>query len=362
MWSDWQNFEKRKVPGKLRLDKGVNLVSVRGREKGTAAELVRIYGVYLLPAAGKRAMVAAYDRAMKLRADAGWLRQAKYGLMVHWMPATTPRHGAPKPFCDAVRDFDVKRFAETADTAGAAYVVFTLAHGIQYFPSPLKSVDPVLSGRTCARDLPKDLAEALASRGIKLILYYHHGVGDTEWSRASGFLSKDKSAFFAHEAAILTEAGLRYGHQLAGWWFDDRYPLQPFERLANAAKEGNRDRIVAFNSWILPKSTDFQDYWAGEVGGELRRLPERGYFGPGGTHTGLQPHLMVFLDDAWVHGALDTPIAAPIFNTQQLIEYIRDSNKKGAAVTLNIGVYQDGSPSPATIEQLQAVRKAIRGR
>src|SRR5207245_208051 len=98
------------------------------------------------------------------------------------------------------------------------------------------------------------------------------GVGDPAWANASGFLQRDKSPFFAHEAAILREAGLRYGVKLAGWWFDDRFPFQPFEELYQATKAGNPDRLVAWNSWIMPKSTEFQEYWAGELGGELVRL------------------------------------------------------------------------------------------
>jgi hypothetical protein len=209
--------------------------------------------------------------------------------------------------------------------------------------------------------LPRELADALAANGIKLILYYHHGVGDTEWSKASGFLQKDKSDFFLHEATILTEIGMRYGAKLAGWWFDDRYPLQPFEALDKAAKAGNPNRIVAFNSWILPKSTDFQDYWAAEIGGELTKLLEEGYFSEGGFAGGLQPHVLIFLDDPWVHGAADKPIRAPLFTDEQLTNYIIDCNRKGAAVTMNIGMYEDGTPSPATLKQLETIRKTVRG-
>jgi hypothetical protein len=246
-------------------------------------------------------------------------------------------------------------------SAGADYVIFTLAHGIQKFPGPFQAVDAVMPGRTCSRDLPGDLADALAQKGIKLIFYYHHGVGDPEWASKSGFLQSDKSSFFAHEAAILREVGLRYGSKLAGWWFDDRYLLQPFEELYQATKVGNPDRIVAWNSWILPKSTDFQEYWGGEVGGTLKRLPEEGYFDGSGPQSGLQPHVMIFVDDPWMHTRPDTDIQPPLFGDKELADYIMDCNRKSAPVTLNVGVYLDGTASPATLRQLDAVRKAIRG-
>ncbi|MGQ0834196.1 MAG: alpha-L-fucosidase [Gammaproteobacteria bacterium] len=361
MWGPWQNFERREIQGGLRLEEGINEITLRAAKKAARGEFVRIYGLYLLSKEARRAAAEADRRALAVRTDADWLRQARYGLMVHWMPSTMPRSGPGKPFCDAVRDFDVEEFAATVKETGAAYLIFTLAHGYQYFPAPFSSVDEVLPGRTCNdRDLPNELAIALADHGSKLILYYHHGVGDPAWSKAAGFLSEDKTKFFENEIAILTEAGLRYRERIAGWWFDDRYPLQPFEHLNRAAKAGNSRRIVAFNSWIMPKATEFQDYWAGEVGGELRGLPAAGYFEPGGEQGGLQPHVLIFLDDPWVHGRADTPIEKPRFDTTELVEYVRTCNREGAPVTMNVGVYQDGSPSPATIAQLRVLRNLIR--
>jgi hypothetical protein len=148
---------------------------------------------------------------------------------------------------------------------------------------------------------------------------------------------------------------------LSGWWFDDRYPFQPFEELDKSAKAGNPGRLVAFNSWILPKATEFQDYWAGEMGGDLMPLPSTAFFNQHGPESGLQPHVLIFLDDNWVHGTENAEIVPPRFSDAQLIEYIKDCNSKGAPVTMNIGVYQDGTPSPRTLTQLYAVRKSIRG-
>ncbi|MBI4325719.1 MAG: alpha-L-fucosidase [Chloroflexi bacterium] len=360
MFGGWQNFEKRELAGSLHLGKGVNSITLRA-VAGKSSEFLRLYGLYLYSAQAKLAVDAAAERAQRARASAGWLRAAKYGLMVHWAASTVPRSGPPPPFCDAVQEFDVPRFADMVQSAGADYLIFTLAHGIQKFPAPLQAVDAVMPGRTCTRDLAGELAHALAQRGIKLIFYYHHGVGDPEWAKASGFLQENKSAFFAQEAALLREAGLRYGSKLAGWWFDDRYPWQPFEELFQATKLGNPDRIVAWNSWILPKSTEFQEYWAGEVGGELMRLPAEGCFDGAGPQSGLQSHVLIFVDDPWMHTQPNSEIKAPRFSDKDLVAYVTDCNQKGAPVTLNIGVYLDGSASPATLSQLQKLRKAIRG-
>jgi hypothetical protein len=362
VWRGWQAFERFSVPGTLPLNAGVNTIEIRALGKSGTAEILRLNSLCLISPVARRAAELADNRAQAMRVDASWLRAAKYGLMVHWLPGTMPQSGPKKEFCDAVHDFDVERFAEMVKTTGAGYLIFTVAQ-LQYFAAPFQAVDAVLPGRTCKdRDLFGDLASALASRNIRLILYYHHGVGDPEWVRAAGFLQPDKSGFFRHEAAILSEAGRRYGDKLAGWWFDDRYPFQPFEQLDKAAKAGNSARLVAFNSWILPKSTDFQDYWAGEMGGDLLPLPATGFFDHGGPESGLHPHVLILLDDGWVHGSQDTKIVPPRHSDEQLIDYIKDCNSKGATVTMNIGVYQDGTPSPQTLMQLYAVRKSIRGR
>jgi hypothetical protein len=362
VWNDWQAFERVPVGGKLNLTRGVNEIVLRALKKSATPEILRLYQLQLVSPAAERAAKVASQRALAMRADASWMRSAKYGLMMHWLPNTTPRSGPAKPYCEAVRDLDVNRLAQTAKDAGADYFIFSLAQR-QFFPMPLRAADAVLSGRTCdGRDLVKDLSEAFTRRGMRFILYYHHGVGDPDWARAAGFLASDKSRFFANEAAVLSEIGARYGTKLSGWWFDDRYPLQPFEELDRAAKTGNPNRLVAFNSWIMPKSTDFQDYWAGEMGGELHPLPSSGFFDDHGSAAGLQPHVLVFIDDPWLHGSTDAEIARPLFSNDQLITFVRDTNSKGGPVTLNIGVYQDGSVSPATLKQLQALKAALKGR
>ena len=362
VWKGWQAFERIAVPAKLRLRRGVNAITVRALRKAGTEEIIRLRSVELVSRVAEEAARMAADRARAVRSDASWLADAKYGLMVHWLPNATPQAGPPKPYCEAVKDLDVERLAQLTQDAGAGYFIFSLAQR-QFFPMPLQTADAILPGRTCnERDLVRDLADAFTRRNIRFLLYYHHGVGDPEWSRAAGFFAPDKTRFFANEAAVLSEIGSRYGDKLAGWWFDDRYPYQPFEQLFHASKIGNDKRIVAFNSWVMPKSTEFQDYWAGEMGGELEFLPNTGFFDAGGPAAGLQPHALIFVDDPWLHGEMNKKIKDPLFPNDRLIRFIQDTNAKRGAVTMNIGVYQDGTASPATLQQLRAIRRAIRGR
>ena len=119
------------------------------------------------------------------------------------------------------------------------------------------------------------------------------------------------------------------------------------------------DRVVK-NAWILPKTTVYQEYYASEFGSALI-VPEPNYFFEHGSASGLQPHGLIFLDDPWQHGYPDTDIAPPLFTTQQLIGYVKACIAQKLVITMNVGITQDGQVSPATLEQMKALRQIIRG-
>jgi len=70
---------------------------------------------------------------------------------------------------------------------------------------------------------------------------------------------------------FLSEIGSRYGEKLAGYWFDSwyqslaAYPDVPIEAIYRYCKAGDPGRITAFNFWIFPVLTPWEDYWAGEL-------------------------------------------------------------------------------------------------
>ncbi len=354
-----QNFERIPFHGTLHLPIGESTITLRLIGEAKSKANVKIHSLELISSAAAKTMIASREKAQQMRASTDWFIAAKYGVMFHWSTTTQPLRGPQKPYPEAVEAFDVNAFADMVSETGAGYVIFTAVHGIMHFPAPLKSVEAVMSERTCKRDLIGEMADKLNERGIPLILYFHHGVGDSEWVKAAGFLRKDKSRFFKIERDILTEIGHRYGKKVVGYWFDDRYPLQPFEELYDATKAGNPDRIVAWNSWILPKTTEFQEYYAGEFGGALV-MPPASFFAEDGSASGLQPHGLIFLDDPWQHGYPDTDIAPPLFTTQQIVDYVQMCIAQKLVITMNIGITQDGKVSPATLEQMKTLRRTIR--
>ena len=299
-----------------------------------------------------------------------WLVAAKYGLMFHWTSQTKPRNGPPKPYCDAVRDFDANRFANMISQMGAGFVVFTTSHAGFYFPGPNPVVDAILPGRTCPRDLVGDLAKALGSHNIKLELYFHPGHDDNEWWQRTHF-NEDKAAYFDLWCRIINQIGKQYGDQLAGFWFDDAaftyYPFNaPWQRMTAAAKTGNAKRLIAYNSWILPKLNDFYEVFAGENTFSKQMIDGDDYLPIGGTgrFTGgpqqwLQGQVTTIINGDWGHFKTDTPIDPPRYSADVMIEKIEDSISRRNVPLLDVEVYQDGTISPETFQMFQAVSREV---
>ena len=191
---DWR---RSSLPGALRLAPGPQSLALSiAPVSGESPEKLELLSIELVrPEVQERLHRAAL--AMRAQADTQWFRDARYGLMCHWTSQTVPRHGPPKSYAEAVRDFDVNTFADQVAQTGAKFVTITTSHALLYFPAPLKSLDGILPGRTTQRDLIGDLADALGQRGIRLLLYYHLGSdADRAWQEASGFWKTDTTEFW----------------------------------------------------------------------------------------------------------------------------------------------------------------------
>lgn len=312
------------------------------------------------------------DEGRKQMVDTSWMVAAGYGLMFHWTSQTVPREGPPQSYCDAVRNFDVVRFADMVESSGAGFVVFTTSHAGFYFPGPNPVIDSILPGRTCPRDLVGDLADELNRRNIRLELYFHPGHDDKPWWERTHFDDPDKTAYFAQWRQIIAQIGRQYGKRLAGFWFDDAaftyYPFNPsWQQMTAAARTGNPKRVVVYNSWILPKLNDFYDIFADENAGWETQYEELGYLPVGGTgrytggsQQGLQAELAALIGRDWGHFKRDTPIAPPRMTVEAFVPKIKDALSRKMVPLLAVEVYQDGSTSPETLQMLQAIHAAIK--
>ena len=363
------HYDWRRLPldGVLRLAKGRHTVAltIAPTDAGKPGKIHLLSIELVRPKVREQLHVKAL--AMRAQADTQWFRDARYGLMIHWTSETVPRNGPPKPYADAVRDFDVVRFADQVAATGARFVTITTSHGQMYFPAPLKSLERILPGRTSQRDLVADLAETLGKRGIRLMLYYHLGAhSDPQWLEACGFALTDTTTFWKNWSAVIGEIGKRYGDKLAGWWFDDGtanyyYRSAPWELLATAAKAGNPKRLTCFNPWILPPATEFQDYLAGEgsndpsVQGWLK-VGDHGRIS-GGLYEGLQASSALVMESNWLHTQRDSEISKSGWTAANLADLLRRSAALENVVMFNLEIYQGGSLSPATVELLRTAHE-----
>ena len=310
------------------------------------------------------------DKALRISASTDWLIADKYGLMFHWTSETKPKSGPQKPYGQAVRDFNVEAFAGMVQNMGARHVIFTTSHAGFYFPGPNEVIDSILKGRTCERDLIEDLADALQKRGIKLLVYYHPGHDDREWWTKTHF-DDNKAEFFKQWCSIIRSIGLRYGKRVAGFWFDDAmftyYPFNaPWQEMTEAAKAGNPERLVIYNSWILPRITEFYEVFAGENSFSESVIGGFGYLPAGGSgkfvggpQKGLQGHITTFLEQDWGHFKLDSAIGPPRYSAEVMIAKILDCISRKNVPSIDLEIYQDGTVSPEALTLFAKIRAAI---
>jgi hypothetical protein len=361
------NFERIRLDQSLRLTRGINPVTLQLSGADTD-EAARFRCLELLPSSVNAEMMAADEDARAHRTSTDWFVKTGYGVMFHWTDFTQPRDSTKKSYLDAVNDFDVSAFASLISETGAAYVIFTLNHAHPHCPAPIKSWEAIHPGWTTRRDLVGDIADSLEKRGIKFLLYINSPVltmlGDIG---TNGFykLGSSEERFTEIHRNVLSEMGSRYGDKLAGYWFDSwyqslaAYPDIPIDAIYRYCKVGNPDRITAFNFWVFPVLTPWQDYWAGEL--DSLQYPFTSRYIQRGAGAGLQAHGLLSLLPSWVHSE-SGPIPPPQFSAENLIAYVKANMECQAVTTINIGIYQDGTIEESSLDMMRQLRRAIRGK
>jgi len=318
------------------------------------------------------------NEAMSVRQDPDWFKDAGYGLMFQWTNRATQKKGDTiKEWEQKVNDFDVQGFADMVEESGAAYVIWSITWGEQFISAPIKALDNLIEGRTTKRDLLGEIADQLRRRGVKLIFYYHYGYDcyhskDATWLQVAGGYQPDKTRLYENITNIIAEVGNRYGNKLNGWFFDgaQRYydahfdgtfggiPSASFKSISRAARNGNSQRILTYNSWILPRVTEYQDYYSGEGLQQFTDLID-GEFHEG-KHKGLMAHTCFPLEKKWGHIDFNTPISSPEYTADQLIDRILYAKKNRYPLSINLEMYEDGSVSKESLNLLKKIRAAVR--
>jgi hypothetical protein len=349
------NIERKLLSRKLLLRKGIDSISLSIDAPDENFETI-LYTLELVPQNKKEAALVDLNKARRSRPEMGWFSAMKYGVMFHWTSLTTPETGQLKPYAQAVKDFDVHRFAEMVKATGADYVIFTGCWAQTYIPAPLRQWEKEYPGHTTKRDLIAEISDSLRKRNIKFILYLSTHV-------YAKYDSVDTKEFTRLNFELISEIGEHYRDKIAGYWFDgwyqsfEKHPEFDFEKFYKICKQGNPKRLVALNAWLYPIVTEWQDYWAGEV------------YDPGITPThkiiqsgpgkGLQFHALLALQGDWVHSPLNTKIPPPRLEANDIIKYIIGSEGKGP-VTINIEIYQDGSIDEKSLSFMKQIKSRIK--
>ncbi|NQT24011.1 alpha-L-fucosidase [candidate division KSB1 bacterium] len=368
-----RNYERVLLKCTLNLPAGISEFTLCVTES-ERDQVIDLRSIELIPVSAKQSIAAAEERVKSKRASTDWFVKAKYGVMFHWTDYSQPRYGQKKPYADAVHNFDVTAFSNMVEKTGAGYVILTVNHLHPHCPAPITSWEEIHPGWTTRRDLIGEIAESLNRKGIRLILYMaSHLIGKSDDMSEEKFLKRMINVRFPEEGfdtdrhvKILTEFGKRYGERLAGYWFDgwdlipQQYPNVQFERLFDASKTGNPDRIIGLNFWIFPDATPWQEYWAGEADESLLTAAGRYIEHPVGK--GLQRHALFMLEDIWIHEAPNTEMEEPIFSEEELISYVNILTDKGGVATINLGIYQDGTVGKRSLKLMEALRQAVRGK
>ena len=304
------------------------------------------------------------DRLSARQKGRQWFGGARFGVFIHYL-------GGGDDWNAKVDSFDVERFAEQIARTKAGYVVLTLGQNSGYYCSPNASYEKYAGNKTgqrCSkRDLPMEIADALAKRGIRLLLYLPSRSPQRDNKAMAGLNDVHERQAAPQEftrkwSEVIREWSLRYGKKVSGWWFDGSYNragwddfTKPFNwnTWAEACRAGNPQSILAFNpgasiSHAFNKLTEQQDYTAGEQN-KFGATPK--------SHPAAKPmqwHILSFLGTRWAQKD------GPTNSDQYMIDYIKTVNVQGGVVTMDVNISFDGKIYQPHLNQLIAIGKAIR--
>jgi F5/8 type C domain len=294
-----------------------------------------------------------------------WFKAARWGVMTHYL---VDHKVSAQEWQNQVRKFDVQGLAKQLKSVGAGYYLITIGQNSGHYCAPNTKYDHftgITPSKCSSRDLVADLYSALNPLGIKLMVYLPSGapaqdpiaVDKLAWTNGS----VRNQQFQVKWEAIIREWSLRWGKKVAGWWFDGVYwpkemyehPQAPnFRSFAAAAKAGNADSIIAFNSAIkyqypLVNVSNYEDYTAGEINEPLGVECESRWVG------NSQAHILGYLGTSWGAGVNR-------YSNQQVVKITTDFNKCGGVVTWDVPIKANGQIVQSFVDQLMALKNTVK--
>lgn len=276
---------------------------------------------------------------------------------------------------EAVNRFDVERVAYNLHKMNVGYYFLTILQGYKYMLGPNAAFDKIAGtkpGEACSvRDLPMELADELAKYDIDFCLYFT-GDGphcDPEYNYKFGYTGvtgdgQHVTADFVYKwNTVLEEYAMRYGDKVKAWWVDGCYYtyLGYTDELCklyyDTIKKGNPNAAATFNNGAiirLEKGYSGEDFTAGEDWA-FYKMPRHKYIDNSLVHI-LAPlgygRNGTDFDNGWN--------CTGIKHTEDyMVEYIRNINKLGGAVTIDAFIGIDGSFDPEQEALLRRIGQRV---
>jgi hypothetical protein len=363
------NWDKIAV-GAITLPAGTSTITLT--RTGTLANDAQVKSLELIRESDYRDYMRRVDDA---RGDTRWLASAKYGLFFQYGSWGFPNNvGLAKSLNQQAADFDVPAFVRMVKDTGASYVIWSFSWWNFKPDMRNHALDHVMGEEyTSQRNLIAEVASSLRKEGIRFVLYYHTGDEDSGWWPKQSFPASfsttgtgDRSTFLKNWASVVADIGETLGKNLDAFFFDDGliyYPA-PFEKMEKVARSGNPRRLISWNSWVLPRYTDFQDVYFGEGS---TGTPMTGSAGVGrngiftsGPQQGLLQHGMFQLESGdWGIHTQHQQVGNSIYTGPQLVSLVQSASSRHVPLSLNYQMYEDGSFSNTTLSALYGLRNGI---
>ncbi|MDX9972993.1 MAG: GDSL-type esterase/lipase family protein [FCB group bacterium] len=321
---------------------------------------------------------AAQNSTNTNRHRADWMHEAQWGVFTHYLANDTTTVDEWNKAIDA---FDANGLAEQLASVGAKYYVITLGQNSGHYLVPNATYDKyvgIAPSKCARRDLVTEIADALAAKGIRTMVYLPAGAPDRDpvameklgwkngkypiWSHPQGGPDggDDRLVEFQQKwQEIIAEWSNRWGKKVSGWWFDGCYfpvamykhdDAPNFASFAAAARAGNPDSIVAFNPGVFDpvfSLTAEEDYTAGEINDAMKAQC------PGQYIDGAQFQMLSYLGPWWGAGP-------PRYSDPQVLAITRRIVDQGGAVTWDVPILPTGLIDPAFVAQLKSLGEGMK--
>ena len=339
-----------------------------------------------------------------------WMEQSRFGLMFHYEAFVDH---SPESYNRTIESFDVKEFIQAVESTQADYIIFVIGQHWGKYCAPNSAYEKLLGVEngvwTSKRDLIMEIAQGLAARKIKLILYMtarapmrHYkviqamqdtlpsingkpaGPGVDPMShprKVKGFLRSENQRpnpqFLKNWGDVCGEWSKRYGKLVSGWWFDgyktemrDSYEdlkkeTYNVDTWVKAVRSGNPEAELAFNAGAHPllslctggKLCPHQTFTSGEnhsfyqktKKGYGQALTPKNFPAP----KGVIWHLLMPVSKGWGAGTESK------FDLATLTERIGAINQEGGLVTLDTPISPDGKIPGTVLKTLVQLGKSL---